>query len=73
MNQNYETKNISITRTNIAAWYGISERGLRYRMKEATISIKNRILTFDDVKVILTGLGVPQYLPSELYKLYFGS
>ena len=52
MNQNNETKNISITRTDVATWYGITERGLRYRMKEAAISIKNRILTFGDIKAI---------------------
>ena len=73
MNQNNETKNISVTRTEIAAWYGISERGLRYRMNEAKISIKNRILTFDDVKAILIALGIPQNLPRELYNLYFVS
>lgn len=73
MNQNNETKNISVTRTEIAFWYGISERGLRYQMNEAKISIKNRILTFDDVKAILIALGTPQNLPRELYNLYFVS
>ncbi len=73
MNQNNETENISITRTDVAGWYGISERGLRYRMNKAKISIKNRILTFDDVKMILIALGVPQNLPPELYNRFFGS
>lgn len=73
MNQNNETKNISVTRTEIAAWYSISERGLRYRMNEAKISIKNRILTFDDVKAILIALGIPPNLPFEMYNRFYGT
>ena len=73
MNQNNETKNISVTRTDVAGWYGITERGLRYRMNLAAISIKNRILTFDDIKAILIALGIPQNLPTELYNRFFGS
>ncbi len=73
MNQNKETKDTNITRTEIAGWYNISDRGLRYRMKEAAIYIKNRILTFDDIKAILIALGVPPNLPTELYNRFFGS
>ncbi len=62
-----------ITRTEIAHWYDISERTLRYRMENKGIQITNRILTEDDIRLILKGLGKPLYMPPDLYHFYFVS
>lgn len=60
-----------ITRTEIAQWYDIKERTLRYRMETKGIHITNRILTECDIRLILKGLGKPLYMPPDLYNFYF--
>jgi hypothetical protein len=60
----------NITREEIAKWYGIIERALRLRMKNAQLRIRNRILTITDVALILKELGVPRNLSVELYKYF---
>ena len=67
--QNQETK--IITRTEIAVWYGLTERGLRYRMQKENVHISNRILTECDIRSILKGLGRPCFMPLDLYNFYF--
>ncbi len=63
----------SITRTEIAQWYGITERSLRYRMQKENVHISNRILTVCDIRLILKGLGRPRFMLSDLYDFFFGS
>ncbi len=60
-----------ITRIVIAEWYGIKERALRYRFKQAKICIKNRALTLDDIRLIIKHLGMPCYLPIDVKNLLF--
>ena len=60
-----------ITRTEIAQWYDISERGLRDRMHKKAVQVSNRILTECDIRLILKGLGKPLYMPPDLYHFYF--
>jgi hypothetical protein len=63
----------SITRTEIAQWYGITERALRNRMKNVNLHITNRILTRDDIRLILRVLKEPQFMPIDLYNFYFAT
>ena len=59
-----DTPNLpNFTRTEIAAWYGLSERGLRYRCAKYGVHITNRILTKSDVRQIIEKLGDPPFLP----------
>lgn len=66
--ENQEAKNI--TRTEIAQWYGVTERALRNRMKKANLQVTNRILTKCDIRLILTALKEPQFIQRELYHFY---
>ena len=60
-------------RSDIAQWYNITTRALRDRMQREDVHIANRILTDDDIKIILKGLGKPQCFPSELNDRFFGN
>jgi hypothetical protein len=62
---------LKIYRANIAEWYCIGERALRDRMQKADVQIKNRVLTIDDIKQIIKGLGVPPNLPLHIHKILF--
>lgn len=66
-------QNQKMTRTEVAQWYGITERALRYRMDSKNIQIANRILTECDIRLILKGLGKPLYMPPHLYDFIFGN
>ena len=55
-----------ITRTELATWYGITERALRYRMKEKNLCVENCILTWTDIRFIIEHLGVPPHLPPDV-------
>ncbi len=66
-------QNQKITRTEVALWYGITERALRYRMNNKNIQIANRILTECDIRLILKRLDKPFYMPPDLYAFIFGS
>jgi hypothetical protein len=66
-------KSKGITRADIAQWYGISESGLRSRMQKKHLQIANRMLTEDDVRLILSRLGKPCRMPPDLYDFYFGT
>lgn len=63
----------NITRTEIAKWYGITERALRNRMQNKNLRITNRILTQDDIRLILRVLKEPQSMPPELRKIYYAT
>jgi hypothetical protein len=67
---NSELLNTIITRVELAKWYGITERGLRKRMKKADLCIKNRILTFNDLWIIIEKLGLAPMMPSELVSIF---
>jgi hypothetical protein len=67
----YET--LKIYRADIAEWYSIGERALRDRMLKADVHIKNRVLTIDDIRQIINGLGMPPNLPANIHKLLFGT
>jgi hypothetical protein len=41
-------------------------------MKKAKIHIENRVLTDDDIRLILKALGRPQGIPDVLWKQHFG-
>jgi hypothetical protein len=60
-----------LTRFDIAEWYKITTRALRFRMEKACIQIANRILTIDDGRLIFKALGEPPFLPFELRKYFF--
>ena len=64
-------ENPKVYRADIAKWYNISVSGLRKRMKRKKLHIENRVLTDDDVRLILTALGRPQGIPDALWKRYF--
>ncbi len=64
-------ENPQIHRADIAKWYNVSESGLRKRMKRKKIHIENRVLTDDDVRLILKILSRPQGIPDALWKRYF--
>ena len=64
-------ENPQIHRADIAKWYNISESGLRKRMTKKDVLIENRVLTDDDVRLILTALGRPQGIPDAVWKRYF--
>jgi hypothetical protein len=63
-------KDEKIYRADIAAWYNITERCLRDRMQKAQVHIVNRVLTDDDIRVILKNLGKPQSFPLDLYNRF---
>ncbi len=63
--------NEKIFRTDIAAWYGISERALRNRLTKCDVHITNRTLTIDDIRTMLAALGKPLYMPDEYHDLFF--
>ena len=54
-------------RTEIAKWYGLSERGLRYRLAQKGVHITNRILTLSDIELIISQLGKPPLFPADLF------
>jgi hypothetical protein len=60
----------NITRTDVAEWYRISERALRYRMAKSSAHVSNRILTKDDVRYMIKKLGDPPSMPPELAAYY---
>ena len=64
-------ENPQIHRADIAKWYNIGESALRKRMTKKEVSIENRVLTDDDVRLILKKLGRPQGIPDALWKRYF--
>jgi hypothetical protein len=61
------------TRIEIAMWYRIGDRGLRKRMEDAKLRIKNRVLTLCDLRVIIKELGMPPAMPSKWHNILFGS
>ena len=67
---NSELLNTIITRVELAKWYGITERGLRKRMKKAELCIKNRILTLNDLWTIIEKIGFPPMIPPEWVSIF---
>ena len=61
-----DTPTIRITRELVAQWYGLSLEGLRYRFRECGVKIKRRVFTIDDVRYIISELGIPPFLPSNI-------
>ena len=59
-----------ITKIDVAAWYNIGERALRYRMAKVNVQVSNRILTKDDVRHMIKKLGDPPTMPLELREYY---
>ena len=55
-----------IHREDIAKWYNVTESGLRKRMRRKKVGIENRVLTDDDIRLVLTALGRPQGIPDAL-------
>ena len=61
-----DTLHSPITREVVAKWYGISVEGLRYRFRQYQVKIKRRIFTIDDVRYIISRLGIPPFLPHNI-------
>ena len=59
-----------ITKIDVAAWYNIGDRALRYRMEKVNVQVSNRILTKDDVRYMIKKLGDPPAMPLELREYY---
>jgi hypothetical protein len=63
--------NGALQRLDIADWYKITTRTLRYRMEKAFLRIANRNLMIDDAKLIFKVLGEPPFLPPDLRHFFY--
>ena len=62
-----ESTSIDIfTRAEVAKWYKLSERGLRYRFIKKGVVITNRSLTLTDIEYIISKLGKPPFMPPNI-------